>query len=234
MRLKLIGCEVLHRELCAVVARSVNQVDMELLPKGLHDLASASMLARLQQAVDGVESAAYEAVVLGYALCGNGLVGLRARFLPLVVPRAHDCITLLLGSKERYLDYFQSHPGVYFRSTGWIERAGAHDSQLSLEYDDLVERYGEDSARYLRRELTRHYRQLTFIEMGVEPDNSFEQRSRAEAAERGWTFERVDGDMRLIRRLVDGPWDERDFLVVRPGFRVAARHDDGIIQAEPA
>ena len=40
----------------------------------------------------------------------------------LVVPRAHDCITLFLGSKERYLDYFQTHPGVYFKTSGWIER----------------------------------------------------------------------------------------------------------------
>ena len=37
MRLKLIACEVLYRELCAAVARSVNQVDLEFLPKGLHD-----------------------------------------------------------------------------------------------------------------------------------------------------------------------------------------------------
>ena len=37
MRLKLIACEILHRELCAAVARSVNRVDIEFLPKGLHD-----------------------------------------------------------------------------------------------------------------------------------------------------------------------------------------------------
>ena len=34
----------------------------------------------------------------------------------------HDCITLFLGDKERYLDYFQSHPGVYFKTSGWIKR----------------------------------------------------------------------------------------------------------------
>ena len=56
------------------------------------------------------------------ALCSNGLVGLTARNIPVVVPRAHDCITLFLGSKERYLDYFQSHTGVYFKTSGWIER----------------------------------------------------------------------------------------------------------------
>lgn len=234
MRLKLIGCEVLYRELCAAVARSVNQVDLELLPKGLHDLGRCAMLARLQQAVDRVDGACYEAVALGYALCGRGLEGLKARSLPLVVPRAHDCITLFLGSRERYLDYFHSHPGVYFQTSGWIERGAALDSQMSLAYDDLVERYGEENARYLREELTRHYRQLTYIRMGVEPDGRFEQRTRSEAAARGWTFEKVDGDMRLIQQLVDGPWTGPDFLLVPPGSRVAVRHDETIMFAEPA
>ena len=77
MRLKLIGCEVLYRELCAAVSRSVNQVDLEFLPKGLHDKDSARMRDRLQQSVDRAEGGPYEAVLLGYALCGNGVAGLR-------------------------------------------------------------------------------------------------------------------------------------------------------------
>ncbi len=232
MRLKVIGCEVLYRELCAAAARSVNQIDLQFLSKGLHDLGASKMRAQLQQAIDRVDDARYEAVVLGYALCGNGLAGLEARGLPLVVTRAHDCITLFLGSRQRYLDYFQSHPGVYFHTSGWIERGEAHAPQMSLAYEDLVRRYGEDDARYLRDELTKHYRQLTFIEMGVEPDQ-FEPGSRREAVARGWSFEKVKGDMRLIQRLVDGPWDENDFLMVSPGSRLVARQDESIFTSEP-
>ncbi len=233
MRLKLIGCEILYRELCAAVSRSVNQVDLEFLPKGLHDLGSAAMRARLQEAVDAAEGHGYEAVALGYALCGNGLVGVTARSVPVVAPRAHDCITLFLGSRRRYMDYFNAHPGVYFKTSGWIERGHALEPQLNMEFDNLVERYGEENARYLYHELTKHYRQFTFIEMGVEPDGRFERRAREEAAERGWTFEKVRGDMRLIQRLVDGPWEPEEFLVAPPGSRIAARHDDGILGAEP-
>jgi len=234
MRLKLIACEVLHRELCAVVSRSVNQVDVDFLPKGLHDLTSAAMLARLQEPVDRADGAGYEAVLLGYALCGNGLAGLTARSIPLVVPRAHDCITLFLGSRERYLAYFHTHPGVYYKTSGWIERGHSQDRQIGLQYDDLVERYGEENARYLYQELTKHYRQFTYIEMGVEPDDRFEQSTRQEAASAGWAFEKIQGDLGLIRRLVDGPWDERDFLVVPPGSRIVVRHDDTILASEPA
>ena len=46
MRLKLVACEIMYRELCAAVARSVNLVDVEFLPKGLHDIGQAGMSSR--------------------------------------------------------------------------------------------------------------------------------------------------------------------------------------------
>ena len=60
----------------------------------------------------------YDAILIGYALCSNGVVGLTSRRIPLVIPRGHDCITLLLGSKELYRDYFDSHRGIYWYSSG--------------------------------------------------------------------------------------------------------------------
>ena len=242
MQLKLISCEIFYRELCAAVSRSPNTVDIEFLPKGLHDIGCASMLARLQEVVDRAEEGKYEAVLLGYGLCNNGIVGLTARATPIVIPRAHDCITLFLGSRQRYFDYFNSHPGVFFKTTGWIERGDSRGElrQLSIQrrigldssFEELVEKYGEDNARYLWDEmcdLGRNYRQLTFIEMGVEPDDRFERQTREEAASRGWDFERVKGDPSMIQRFVDGCWDEREFLIVRPGARVAPTYEDDII-----
>lgn len=231
MRLRLIACEVLYRELCSLAARSANQVDVEFLPKGLHDRGSAAMSARLQERVDQASASGCDAVLLGYALCGNGILGLTARSCPVVVARAHDCIALFLGSKERYLAYFNSHPGVYFKTPGWWERGQAQDVQVNLEFENLVARYGEENARYLFEELTRHYRQLTYIETGVEPDDRFERMTRELAAERDWSFEKLNGDLGLLRRLVDGPWTDDEFLVVPPGASIRARHDAKIIEA---
>jgi hypothetical protein len=229
----------------AAVARSVNTVDVEFLPKGLHDIGSAKMLERVQGAVDRVDTSRYQAILFGYGLCNNGVAGLRARSLPLVLPRAHDCISVFFGSKERYLDYFNSHPGVYFKTTGWIERgedAGElkqlsiqHQMGMDQSFEELVEKYGEDNAKYLYEELctyARHYTQLTFIEMGVEPDSSYEQHTRELAAQRGWKFEKVAGDISLLQRLVDGEWNGDQFLVVPPGWRVVAKYDEGIFTAE--
>ena len=230
MRLKLISCEVLYREMCAAVARSPHQVDLEFLPKGLHDLGGESMRARLQEAADRVDATRYDAVLLGYALCGNGVAGLVSRTLPLVIPRAHDCIALLMGGRDRYRSYFENHPGVFFRSTGWLER-GQDLDQAAL----LIARYGEDNGRYLFEQFNgyeRNYRQLAYIATGLEPDGSFEQRAREEAARRGWQFESIQGDLRLFERLVAGSWDEADFLVVPPGWRVKPTYDGGVIDKE--
>jgi len=245
MRLMLVSCEIFFREFCACMARSPHIVDVQFLPKGLHDIGTERMHERLQAALDQVDEKDYDAILMGYGLCNNGFIGLTARLKPLVVPRGHDCITLFLGSASRYMDYFENHPGVYFKTTGWIERGEANGelSQLSVgktlgmtqSFEELVARYGEDNARYLYEQLsdlTKHYRQFTFIEMGVEPDPSYEQRTREEAATRGWKYEKLAGDISMIERMVNGVWDDKEFLVVPPGHRIIATYDEKIIAAE--
>jgi hypothetical protein len=245
MRIKLIACEIFHRELCLAVSRSVNQVDLEFLPKGLHDIGSQGMRDRLQEAVDRVPADRYETIALGYCLCNNGIAGVTARTMPLVVPRGHDCITCFFGSRRRYQDFFDANPGTYFLTSGWLERgfATGEFSQLSIQrrsgmdqsYDELVAKYGEDNAKYLFETLTstKNYGQYAYIAMGCEPDDRFEREARAKAAAQKWKFTKEIGDLGLIQRLVDGPWDG-DFLVVPPGHRLKPSYDDGIIAEERA
>ena len=246
VRLKLISCEIFYREMCAATARSPNTVDIEFLPKGLHDIGQPGMLQRVQEAVDGVDASRYEALLLGYGLCNNGIRGLKAGTIPIVIPRAHDCITLFLGGRRRYDEYFHANPGVYFLTSGWIERgqdAGElsqvsiqHQLGMDLSYEELVAKYGEDNARYLQEELgdtLRNYGQFTYIEMGIEPDARFEEEARRRAAERGWKFEKIPGDLSLLQRMLDGPWSNQDFLILQPGQTATVRYDNDVIAAGP-
>jgi hypothetical protein len=244
MRLKLISCRVFTREMTAVVARARQTVEVQFLSMGLHNVGCVAMRERIQAAVDAVDATRFDAVLLGYGLCNNGLAGVEARAVPLILPRAHDCITLLLGSKERYLETFEQQPGTYFKSTGWIEHQAAgdelkqlsiaHRNSMTASFEELVAKYGEDNARYLWDELvnhTHHYSRMAFIEMGVEPDGRFEQQTREAATQRGWEFQKMRGHLGLLQRLVDGEWNESEFLIVPPGQAIAARYDEQIVHA---
>jgi hypothetical protein len=239
MRLKLIGCEVLFREMCHACAHSQHQVDVEFLPKGLHDLGGKPMAAKIQEAVDRTPEGVYQAILLGYGLCGNGLEGLTARHTRLVLPRAHDCIALLLGSHERYQAYFADNPGTFYRSTGWLERGQGlqqlthHTTGFDESLETLIGKYGEDNGRYLYEEMTRYraqYRKLTFIETGLEADGKFIAEAAAEAKEKGWSFERMLGDLAWLGRMVEGEWTEAEFVVAEPGQRIAASYDNRVMK----
>lgn len=245
MRLRLIACEVFYRELCWAIARSPNQIDVDFLPKGLHNLGGAAHRERLQERIDAVDGGNYDAIVLGYGLCNLGTAGLIARRLPLVLPRAHDCLTLFLGSRQRYEEWFHANPGTYVLTSGWLERSPTGSAQrqlqgppgtgLDMTYDQLVEKYGEDNAAYLWESLNPHAKYTTahFIHMGVEPDDRFQQQAAARASERNWNLTVGEGSLALITKLTDGPWDD-DVLVVPPGRQVMHCADQRVVDLEPA
>jgi hypothetical protein len=238
MRLLLIGCGVLLRELSDAIVHSPHLIDVQFLPTGLHDSGLKKMREHIQEATDAAEGKGYNAIALGYALCGTGLADVQARSVPLVLPRAHDCITLLMGSREKYKQYFNANPGTYFRSIGWVERADELQDQvvgLGLEggLEALIEKYGEDSGRYLYEELMSYehsYSRLTFISTGLEVDDSFRQKAQVEATEKNWKFDEFAGSTTLFHRLLAGDWND-DFLVVPPHHRIVATYDDQIVGA---
>lgn len=245
MHLKLIHCQVFTREFEHVLARSPHTVDFELIPMGLHSLG-VEMRPHLQERIDAADALGYDAILLGYALCGRGTEGLRSGRTQLVLPRAHDCIGVLMGSRHRYAAYFENHSGVYYRSPGWVEfqtpdlklqpafasQKNPLGEQSTLE--EFTAKYGEENGRFLFEQFNAfrsHYSGLTYISTGVASDESCRARARAESEKQGWAFEEVRGSLSLIERLVNGPWDKADFLIVPPGAQVRVALDEGIVEA---
>lgn len=245
---KFIGCEIVYREACYLAAVTPHRVDVEFLRKGLHDLETPDMVARVQQTIDAVDpEIGYEAVLLGYARCNDGLVGVQARDLPLVLPKAHDCITLFFGGREAFGAYFDEHPGTYFKTTGWTERntaSGGDYAQpaygqtgvmgklgLAEPYEEMVAKYGKDNADFIVESMggwLKHYSRMLYLTMGVCDEEPFLAAARREADERGWEFEQRAGSMTLLEKLFVGPWDD-DFLIVPPGGRIIARNDAEVL-----
>jgi hypothetical protein len=242
LRLRAIGCDILSRPIHHCAARSRHAVDVVFLRRGLHT-EPPTLRGRLQAEIDST-GPEYDAVVLAYGLCGGATAGLRAGRIPVVLPRAHDCITLFLGGRERYDAQFADEPPTYWYVQDQLERddgsapavlgAGADsDEALRATYETYLQRYGRDNADYLMETLGQwrsHYGRAAFVDMGIADATAAQARARAEAERRGWRFERLAGDLDLIRRLLDGDWED-DFLVLQPGERLAMSYDAGVVRA---
>ena len=243
MRLKCLTCEALARPVYYCAAQTPHLVDIELVRIGLHERPK-NLRSQLQVLIDETSPEKYDAVLLAYGLCGQATAGLAARQVPLVIPRAHDCITLFLGSRQRYNQQFESNPGTYWYSQDFIERRDGSTLALAMgssiavdleaEYNTYVEKYGQDNADYLMEVMgawKNHYNRAVYIDLGLGDTSSLEKQAQEEAQRRGWTFERLPGDINLIQRLVTGPW-EQDFLVVPPGQRITMQVGEDVIGIE--
>lgn len=244
MRLKCIACDVLARPVYLGAAHSPHIVDVILERFGLH-IKPAELHTKLQAHIDKAgDDDVYDAVILAYGLCGKATDGLRAGKIPLVIPRAHDCITLFLGGRERYNDQFQACPGTYWYVQDFIERGEVEETPLSIGgntmadeevvYAEYVEKYGKDNADYLIEVMgtwQAHYERAAFIDMALGEEEGVAEKARQAAEKYGWHFERLAGDLILIRRLLFGDWDAEDFLVLQPGQMIEMVGGDEVVRA---
>ncbi len=234
----LIVCEIFFREICALLSSSEEVFDVIFMPKGLHDLGGEKMRQILQSEIDKVDEKKYRNIVLGYALCNNGIVGLKAGNIPIVVPKAHDCITLFLGSRKRYKEYFFNNTGTYFHTTGWIERGGEETRQLGpkevanlpLTLEDYVKQYGEENGRYLWEMLDpgKNYKKIAYISLDLGEAPDYRKFSKKMADKKKWEWEELKGDSNILRKLIDDNYD-KDFLIVQPGKEIVPTNDDEVI-----
>jgi hypothetical protein len=244
MRIKCLGCDALARMIYLSAAHSPHIVDISIFRLGLHR-KPVDLQARLQAEIDEAQGQGYDAITLAYGLCGKATYGLTARDVPVVIPKAHDCITLFLGSRERYRQQHENMPGTYWYALDYIERGALTKEKFSLGsgmddgrdigdvYDEYVAKYGQDNADYLMEVMgawRSHYERAAFIDLGIGHSQAVEAQAQEEAARRGWSFERITGDLVLINRLLSGAW-EHDFVVLKPGQKLDMAYNDDIICA---
>ncbi len=251
MFLKVIACEIAFREISYLAARSPNLIETDFLTQGYHDIPKTGC-RDIQQRIEAVPEGRFDAILLGYGLCSSILVGLKATHTPLVIPRAHDCITFFMGSKERYQQLFSERPGTYYYTSGWLEciqRRGDHGAVwggaslpasagagVKDTYEKWVKKYGEEEAKFLMEEMNRWtegYTHGVLINFDFAKHLKLDQQVRQICAERHWEFGEIDGDLSLFQRWLDGDWAEKDFLVVKPGEEIFATFDERVVEAKP-
>ena len=248
MLLKLISCNVFQREVCWCLARSPHVVDVEFTELGEH-AHSGRLRQLIQERIDATEQAnkTYEAILLLFGLCGNATAGLSARQAKLVIPRAHDCCTILLGSKEKFAEHFKDAPSTPFSSAGYLDRGeyflridgGTSTVNYGDSYAQLVAQYGEEDAKYVwdtmhPAALENAQTKAVFINLPETTPPEYIKRFEEKATAAGKECVQLEGSLRLIHNLLIGQWDPKEFLIVPPGQKTVGVYDwDEVIRATP-
>ena len=180
------------------------------------------LAAALQERIDAIAEPSN--VVVGYGLCGNGLVGVRSGPHTLIVPRTHDCVAIFLGSHQRYLERFFASPNTYYLTKGWID---AKDEPLS-DYLAYVRDYDEETADYLVEMKYKHYRKLCMVGFSQEELDGCRpaamrvadfcrERFGMEYEETIGTTDLIEALVRMTERVDTG---DSEFVVVPPGGEI--------------
>ncbi len=245
-RLKLLACKALYRELSLITATCDNFVDVTYIKQILHDTpkllnkALAEEIKKIDEDEDNhtyssmYNKRPFDAIIFGYGLCSNAVIGLSSEKYPLVIPKTDDCIGLFLGSYEKYKECFKENTGTYWYNASWIENSHMpseeNDAQMLEAY---VEKYGEENAKYLMEDacLVANYNKCAYINWDELKFPKYEEYTKEAAKFYGWNYEKIQGDSCFLRDLIDGNWDDR-FLIVPPGKTVVEDFNGGIMKAE--
>ncbi|MFA6472127.1 MAG: DUF1638 domain-containing protein [Candidatus Latescibacterota bacterium] len=247
-RYKLIICGVFRKEIDALrkdIPPDV-QLDEVWLEQGLHR-EPARLQTLIRQEIAAAEEAdePLDAILLGYGICSRGTLGISSRKYRLVVPRAHDCITLFLGSKERYMEEFSNAPGTYWFTPGFIsgklqpgmsEKYAGVYQQYEENFEEYRERYGEEElARFIienqEQAWIKNYSRGAYVESGLPGGDKLREKACQFCGARDWKFDEVRGDLGLILDLISGNWDSERFLVLEPGETLVLGGIDEVIAA---
>jgi hypothetical protein len=236
-RIALIACRVLEAEIASLTRDATHVVHRQFFEIGLHDQPTA-LRARLAEAIARAEAEPLVAtIVLVYGLCGLALVDLAPRRCPLVVPRAHDCITLFLGGKERYAAAVRADPGLYWYTPGWNRGRRApgpeREAQLRAAYTAKFDAEDAEALLAMDRECFAQHIGAAYVDLNLPGDAQHHAYAKRCAASLGWSLTSYRGDPTFVRDLLHGPWDAPRFLVVPPGRKIAISVDDRVIKAVP-
>ena len=210
VRAKIITCATLDEEIRTLAPDGLLCTTLDF---GLH-ITPAKLHAALQDEIDATPPE-IDTILFGYGMCSRGTVGLEARTFRLVIPRVDDCIGLVLGSREAFLQQHRLAPGTFYLSKGWIESG----DDPYTEYLKMVECYGHERAYRLERKVIEHYTRLALIYMGEGPEEKHRAYAWQEAEFFDLTYEEIQGSDVLLRKLLQGDWGH-DFVVVEPGGQV--------------
>ncbi|HEX9971122.1 MAG TPA: DUF1638 domain-containing protein, partial [bacterium] len=76
------------------------------------------------------------------------------------------------------------------------------------------------------------YSNAAYVDLGFYDTQQYKEFTQNCAQELSWHYDELAGDPELIRNFLDGNWSTNEFLIVQPGEKVVASHDEQIISVQ--
>lgn len=108
-----------------------------------------TLAKQIQKEIDKGKN--YEKIIILYGLCGNALLEIKARNIPVYIIKVHDCLSVLLGSKRRFNQLFKERLSVSWSCYSLkVNNCDFHNDQQYLKW---CQQYGQETANYLKDSL---------------------------------------------------------------------------------
>lgn len=215
----IISCRTIEPELRKAMEEVHCSFEVRWLESGLHNVPR-NLNQRIQELLEDCEGC--DRVLLAMSFCGNSVVGLKTGNFSLVIPRCDDCISLLVGSVQKRMEYF----GTYFLTEGWLWG----ERNIWAEYEMCVKKYGARRAEWVFSTMLANYRNLALLDTGCFEQEALEEQVRAIADKLHLQYISIPGTLDYLKELLTGPWPEERFVVVQPNCTVL--ESDCILKGE--
>lgn len=215
MKTLIIACNTIVEELNMACSEVKCEYPIMWIESGLH-LQPNSLKKRLQEELNSISNV--DQVLLAFGFCGNSLLGLKPPSYKLIFPKVDDCITLLIGSREKRKEV-SGEMGTYFLTKGWLN----YERNIWFEYQEAVKHYGQVRADRIFNLILGHYKRLGIIDTGAYNLSDLIKRTNIIADGFKLKHQVIPGTLRYIKKLLTGPWDE-EFVIINPGETITLEH----------
>ncbi|MCF8331363.1 MAG: DUF1638 domain-containing protein [Bacteroidales bacterium] len=196
-----------------------DDIELKFMPQSLHRQPK-KLTERLQTAIN---NAAHNTkmIVLGYGLCSNGTVGLKAPGTCLIIPKLHDCIGIYLGGIMHYYKLFQELPGTYYLTRNWIIN---QKDPLGLVNNEYTKRVGYDMAKEAMDTEIKNYKYIAFINNHTGDSDYYRNIAIENAQFFNKKFIEIEGSTVLLNKIINGPYKKKEFVILNPGEKSKQSH----------
>ena len=205
--MRVIGCEMMADEIRMAMKNTELVADVIWLERGLHN-SPEKLGEALQREIDKIPQE--ETVVLAFAQCGNGTVGLKCNCEQLIIPKFSDCIHLIMSNE--YGSYDQVDSRTFYNSKGWMDS----DCTMKADYERAVKQYGQECATEIYGAMLQNYKCFCLMDTGAYDMAEQEEKARETAELFHLEYKRCKASLRIYEKLFNKEWDD-EFVVKKQG-----------------